>query len=128
MARDTSADARPSSQCTLDLEGSTETSDPLAHRLQTQMTGEGAGWIKPQAIVAYVQDQLRLTLAQSQLYRIGARMLDRILQGLLRDAVKLLLDFEGHSRLLAEGSRYRHAVSGLYRCRLLGQRGYQPLL
>jgi signal transduction histidine kinase len=49
-------------------------------------------------------------------------MLDRILQGLLCDAVKLLLDFDRLSGLRAECSRYDQAVSGLYRSRLLSER------
>ena len=87
---------------TLDLEFASKASDALLHGMESQVTWEGSGCIKPFAIITYLKDDILARKVQSQFYLTRPSMLDRIMHGLLRDSVGALLDLEREIRLGAQ--------------------------
>ena len=86
----------------LDLEAAVQMADPLLHRAQTEMARKEAQRIKPDPIVTYLQDDRVGSPAKDQVHLARTGMLDRVMHGLLRDAVEFLFDREREARLLAE--------------------------
>src|SRR5829696_8554460 len=84
---DSRADPGALSRCALDLKCTTQACDTLAHRLQAEVSRERARRIEALAIVPDFQEYLARVLLQPQLHTLGLGVLDRVVQGLLGDAI-----------------------------------------
>src|SRR5215217_8300990 len=120
---DLRADSAALSGRALDPKPPAQACDALAHRLQAEMSRERTRRIEALTIVANLQEDLVLLLLQVQLHTLSLGVLDRVVQGLLGDAIERLLHFQRRLGFVAKGQVDRKLVACLYQCRLFFQSG-----
>src|SRR2546426_8382724 len=110
----------------LDLEFASKTFDALLHRMKPQVTRKRSRRIKPLAIITYFHGNHLAHLLQAQLYLARTSVLDCVMQGFLRNTIKVLFDFEGHIGLITEVHLNDDALPRMQRRRLFVERSHQP--
>src|SRR5215207_7679815 len=88
---DMRADSGALSGRALDPKRPAQVCDALAHRLQAEVSRERTRRIEALTIVRNFQEDLVRVLLQPQLHTLSLGVLDRIVQGLLGDAIDRLL-------------------------------------
>src|SRR5215204_909481 len=107
----------------LDPKPPAQARDALAHRLQAEVSRERTCRIEALTIVANLQEDLVRLLLQVQLHTLSLGVLDRVVQGLLGDAIDCLLYLQRRLGFVAKGRVDRKLVACLHQCRLFFQSG-----
>src|SRR5918998_1583615 len=118
------ADSGALSGRTLDSKRPAQVCDALAHRLQAEVPRERARRIEAPTIVANFQEDLVRALLQPQLHTLGPGVLNRVVQGLLSDAIDRLFYLQRRVWfVVAKGYVNRKLVARLHQCCLFFQGG-----
>src|SRR5918994_5360771 len=124
---DLRADSGALSGRALDPKRPAQVCDALAHRLQAEVSWERARRIEAPTIVANFQEDLVRVLLQPQLHTLSLGVLERVVQGLLGDAIDCLFYLQRRVWFGAKGHVDRKPVARLHQCRLFFQSSDQAL-
>src|SRR5689334_14782272 len=108
--RDTGLDAGAGAWGAGQIERAAQPLDPLAHRAQAEVAGEALPRVEAAPIIADDERQRAILNVQRQLQRVGAGVLDGVVQRLLGDAVERFLDLQRRVRLIGQRGRHRDAM------------------
>src|SRR5262245_45123384 len=87
--------------CADQLDRPADPSSPLPHGAQPEVSGEAPLRIETDSVVRDLQHEPAVLRLQLDLHLLCSRVLDGVVERLLRDSVEHLLDFQGLLRLLA---------------------------
>src|SRR5215216_2350167 len=107
----------------LDPKPPAQVCNALAHRLQAEVSRERTRRFEALTIVVNLQEDLVLLLLQVQLHTLSLGVLDRVVQGLLGDAIERLLYLQRRLGFVAKAHVDRKLVACLHQCRLFFQSG-----